>query len=95
MGVKYINNEAETWKKSSLFHFSGECGKLLITTQKEDSYVSDMISADQRNNEPPDLGKLGGRIPCKTQGSHFFPLTKFPDFSLTFPVFFSFFPDFY
>ena len=27
------------------------------------------------------------------QGSHFFPLTKFPDFSLTFPVFFSFFPD--
>ena len=29
------------------------------------------------------------------QGSHFFPLTKFPDFPLTFPVFFSFFPDFY
>ena len=29
------------------------------------------------------------------QGSHFFPLMKFPDFSLTFPLFLSFFPDFF
>ena len=42
-----------------------------------------------------DRGAAIFSISKASQGSHFFPLTNFPDFSLTFPVFFSFFPDFY
>ena len=50
----------------------------------------------QRDAQKDPVGRSNPVITSSfLHGSHFFPLTKFPDFSLTFPVFLSFFPDFY
>ena len=102
--LKYLDGFIANYK---MFTTSTETVILcFISEGKKDNNPKRASRASKYNTSDNYLSSecaIKGRLPSKThkiffghnQGSHFSGLTKFPDFSLTFPVFFPFFQYFF